>query len=105
MRRLFAMFFGFGLGLAAMFMAFQVHVVKTDSDWHFVKKQETQFADFYVDIRKWDREEWARHPDFQKALVEAGKTELLPTPDPEDILNDAMRSWDTAKRVLEAVRK
>jgi hypothetical protein len=105
MRRLIAMFFGFGLGLAAMFMAFQVHVVKTDSDWHFVKKQETQFADFYVDIRKWDREEWGRHPEFQKALFEAGKTELLPTPDPEDILNDAMRSWDTAKRVLEAVRK
>lgn len=105
MRRLFAMFFGFGLGLVAMFMAFQMHVVKTDTDWHFVKKQETQFADFYVDIRKWDREEWARHPDFQKALVEAGKTELLPAPEPEDILNDAMRHWDTAKRVLEAARQ
>ena len=105
MRRLFAMFFGFGLGLAAMFMAFQVHVVKTDADWHFVKKQETQFADFYVDIRKWDLEEWGRHPDFQAALVEAGKTELLPTPQPEDILNDAMRHWDTAKRVREAARQ
>ncbi len=105
MRRLFAMFFGFGLGLVAMFMAFQVHVVKTDTDWHFVKKQETQFADFYVDIRKWDREEWGRHPGFQKALVEAGKTDLLPTPEPEDILNDAMRHWDTAKRVLEAARQ
>ncbi|MBL6706187.1 MAG: hypothetical protein ISQ06_08750 [Planctomycetaceae bacterium] len=105
MRRLFAMFFGFGLGLAAMFMAFQVHVVKTDTDWHFVRKQETQLADFYVDIRKWDHEEWSRHPDFQKALVEAGKTELLPTPEPEELLNEAMRHWDTAKRVLEAVRK
>ncbi len=105
MRRLFAMFFGFGLGLAAMFMAFQVHVVKTESDFHFVKKQKTQVADFYVDIRKWDREEWGRHPDFQKALVAAGKTELLPEPAPEELLNDAMRSWETAKRVLEAVRK
>ena len=38
MRRLFAMFFGFGLGLVVMFMAFQMHVVKTDTDWHFVKK-------------------------------------------------------------------
>lgn len=105
MRRLFAMFFGFGLGLAAMFMAFEIHVVKTDTDWHFVRKQETKIADFYVDIRKWDRDEWARHPDFQKSLVEAGKTELLPTPQPEDILNDAMRHWDTARRVLEAARQ
>ena len=48
MRRIFAMFFGFGLGLVAMFLAFQMHVVKTDADWHFVRKQETQFADFYV---------------------------------------------------------
>lgn len=105
MRRLFAMFFGFGLGLAAMFMAFQVHVVKTESDWHFVKKQETQFADFYVDIRKWDREEWDKHPELQDALAAAGKTDLLPTPQPEDILEDAMRHWDTAKRVLEAARQ
>ncbi|NQV23675.1 MAG: hypothetical protein HQ518_04830 [Rhodopirellula sp.] len=105
MRRLFAMFFGFSLGLAAMFMAFQVHVVKTDSDWYFVRKQETQLADFYVDIRKWDRAEWARHPDFQKALVEAGKTDLMPASEPEDLLNEAMRTWDTAKRAFEAVRK
>jgi len=105
MRRLFAVFFGFGLGLVVMFIAFQIHVVKTETDWHFVKKQETQIEDFYVDIRKWDREEWARHPDFQKALVEAGKTELLPTPEPQDIFNDAMRHWDTAKRVLGATRQ
>lgn len=105
MRRLFAMCFGFGLGLAAMFMAFKVHVVKTDTDWHFVKKQETRFADFYVDVRKWDRDEWSRHPDFQKALVAAGKTELIPEAAPEDMLNEAMRHWDTAKRVLEAARQ
>jgi hypothetical protein len=105
MRRIFAMFFGFGLGLVAMFLAFKMHVVKTDADWHFVRKQETQFADFYVDIRKWDRDEWARHPDFQKALVAAGKTELMPDVEPEDMINEALRSWDTAKRVLEAARQ
>lgn len=105
MRRIFAIFFGFGLGLVAMFLTFQMHVVKTDADWHFVRKQETQFADFYVDIRKWDRDEWARHPDFQQALVAAGKTELMPAAEPEDMLNEALRTWDTAKRVLEAARQ
>ena len=105
MRRLFAMCFGFGLGLVVMFLAFKIHVVRTDSDWHFVRKQETQFVDFYVDIRKWDRDEWARHPDFQKDLIEAGKTELMPSAEPEDVINEAMRHWDTAKRVLEAARQ
>ena len=105
MRRLFTMFFGFGLGLAAMFIAFKIHVVRADSDWHFVRKQETRFADFYVDIRKWDRDEWTRHPDFQKALVASGKSELIPAAEPEDLLNEAMQHWETAKRVLEAARQ
>ena len=45
MRRIFALVFGFGLGLVVMFLAFNVHVVRTDSNWHFVKKQKVQFAD------------------------------------------------------------
>lgn len=104
MRRLFAMFFGFGLGLVAMFLAFQIHIVRTDSTWHFVEKQETEFTDFYVDIREWDREEWAKHPVLQAALVKSGKAKLIPTPDPADLLNEALRQFDTAKRVLEAAR-
>lgn len=105
MRRFFAMFFGFGLGLAAMFMAFKIHIVKTETDWHFVSKQETKVADFYVDIRNWDRAEWDRHPDLQKSLVKAGKTELMPAADPAELLDDAMKHWETARRVLEAARQ
>ena len=65
MRKLFALVFGFGLGLVVMFLAFNVHVVRTDSDWHFVKKQKVQFADCYADIRNCDAQEWTRHWDIK----------------------------------------
>lgn len=105
MKKLFTMCFGFGIGLVAMFLAFEFHVVRAESDWHFVRKQETQLTDFYADIRKWDRDEWERHPDLQEALVAADKSDLLPAPQPEELIDEAIQTWETARRVYEAVRK
>ncbi|MHC4876655.1 MAG: hypothetical protein ACYTGL_09160 [Planctomycetota bacterium] len=98
MKKLFALVFGFGLGLGAMFLAFNVHVVRTETDWHVVKKQKVQFADWYADIRKWDAEEWTRHPDLTKALVDSGKGDLVPRIEAEDLLLEVIDRWQNARR-------
>ncbi len=98
MRKLFALVFGFGLGLVVMFLAFNVHVVRTDSEWHFVKKQKVQFADCYADIRNWDAQEWTRHPDLTKALVDSGKGDLVPRIEAQDLLLEVLDRWQSARR-------
>lgn len=98
MRRLISLCFGFGLGLLAMYLAFNIHVVRTSDDWHFVKKQEVELTDFYADIRKWDADEWARHPELSRALVDSGNGELLPEAEPEDLIFDVLKRWESARR-------
>ncbi|MBI1310348.1 hypothetical protein GC176_03500 [bacterium] len=98
MRRLFALVTGFGLGLLAMFLAFNVHVVRAESGWSVVRKQKVQFADCYADIRHWDAQEWMRHPDLTKALVDAGKGDLVPQTEAQDLLLEALKRWQSARR-------
>lgn len=98
MRRLFALVFGFGLGLVAMFLAFNLHVVRTESDWHFVRKQKVQFTDWYADVRKWDAQEWTQHPDLTKALVDSGKGEIVPQIEAQDLLLEVLDRWQNARR-------
>lgn len=101
MKKLFTLIFGFGLGLLAMYLAFNVHVVRTDSDWHFVKKQKVQFTDCYADIRNWDAQEWTRHPDLTKALVDSGKGDLVPQIEAQDLLLEVLDRWQNARRDTE----
>ena len=105
MRRLVAVVFGIGLGALAMFLAFNIHVVRTDSDWHFVNKQETEFADCFADVRKWDVEEWGKHPELKKALIEAGKGEIVKEPPPQELLFDVLDAWKNARRNPDTTRQ
>lgn len=77
MRRLFALAFGALLGAAAMFIAFKFHVVRTKDDWVFVPKPTASLVDAYVDVRDWDTDEWAKHPQLVKSLVLTGRADLV----------------------------
>lgn len=97
MRRLIGLIFAVGLGAVAMFLAFSVHIVRTESDWHFVKKQKTEFADCFADVREWDAREWGQHPQLKKALVQAGKGEIIKE-DPQEFLFNVFDPWQNARR-------
>ena len=97
MRRLMTVIFGIGLGALAMFLAFNIHVVRADSDWHFVKKQQTEFADCFADVREWDAKEWREHPHLKDALRAAGKGEIIKEPAPQQFFN-VLDTWQNARR-------
>lgn len=88
-----------------MFLAFNLHVVRTDTDWYFVKKLKTEFADCFADVRTWDVEEWSKHPELKKALTVAGKGEIIKEPPPQELLFEVLDAWKNARRNLETTRQ
>lgn len=98
MRRLIALIFGAGLGGLAVFLAFHIHVVRTDSDWHFVRKQKTGFADCYVDVRKWDAAEWSGHPLLKDSLKAAGRSEIIKEPPAQELFFNVLDAWKNARQ-------
>lgn len=98
MKKLITLAFGFGMGLLAMFLAFNVHIVRAETDWHLVKKKNVEIRDWYVDIRQWDAHEWTQHPKLMSALVDGGKGDLVPTIEARDLLLDVLDRWQNARR-------
>lgn len=86
-----------------MWFAFNFHVVKSGDDWVTSRKEAVQLSDFYVDISTWDSAEWDKHPQLQVSLKNSGHGELVPAPpvQPEEVLQDALDLWKSARRVLE----
>jgi hypothetical protein len=54
------------------------HVVRSDVGMLAVRKTRPTVKDFYVDIRRWNRQDWKDHPHLAKALAEAGHQDLVP---------------------------
>ena len=96
MRKLIGTVFCFGLGMVAMWVAMHFQLVKTDSDWFMVRKQEVRFADCYVDVAKWDSAEWGEHPQLKESLEKGGRGGLIPRSEPEEFLLDTFRRLGNA---------
>jgi hypothetical protein len=62
--------------------AIGLHVVRADSGMLAVRKTRPTLKDVYVDIRRWNRQDWRDHPDLAKALVESGHQDLVPQKQP-----------------------
>jgi len=71
-----AFFFVLGGMLSACAIGF--HVVRSDIGMLAVRKTRPTVKDFYVDIRRWNRQDWKAHPDLAKALAAAGHQDLVP---------------------------
>lgn len=90
MRKLIGTVFLFGLGMVAMWLAMNFHIVRDDSYWTVISKQDVRFADVYVNIEDWDETEWDRHPQLREALIKAGESHLLPRDEPAGLLRGAL---------------
>ena len=103
MRRIMTLCFGLACGGAVMWFAFNFHLVKSDSEWVTARKESAGLSDFYVDISSWDSAEWDDHPQLQANLRKAGHGDLVPAPpiEPEQVLQDALDLWKSARRVIE----
>ena len=98
MGRLAGILFGIFLGGGFVFFGFHYHVVRTGEGHLFVKKQETAFTDAYVDIRRWNYEDWRSHELLKQGLIKKGRTDLLPRPSLMNPLRHILPNLDTSAR-------
>ena len=71
----------FALGLlvggGVTYSAFTRHLVRADDGWHCVPNGGSSLAGCYADVRSWTPADWAGHPQIARALVNAGKGDVV----------------------------
>jgi len=68
---------GFLLGAALIFTSLKYHVVRASDGLHLVPKLSANFAETYVDIRKFSFTDWNQHRPLAVALAQNGNSDLL----------------------------
>ena len=76
------------VGAALMYYALGRHFVQTGDETIVVPKERLRLADTWVDISKWDREDFRAHPELSRALIENGHEDLVPRTPGEEL-----RDW------------
>ena len=90
MRRLLAMIVGVFIGGGLVFGAFQFHLVRTDSGYLLVKKQQATWRETHADIRGWKAKEWNLHRELARDLASAGHGEYVVRSGAENFLKDIL---------------
>ncbi len=98
MTKLIALFAGILIGGVLVYMGFNYHIVKTDQATYLISKQKSELADVYVDIRDWDYQTWAKHPNLAQAMISAGHGDLVQRSLTEDVLDTLFRKIGGAER-------
>ncbi|HBN79541.1 MAG TPA: hypothetical protein DD473_27705 [Planctomycetaceae bacterium] len=91
MTKLISLFAGILIGGVLVYTGFNYHIVKTDQTTYMISKQKSELADVYVDIRDWDYQTWAKHPNLAQAMTEAGHGDLVQKSLAEDVLDTIFR--------------
>ena len=77
MRRLIPFVFGLLVGGTLVYSSLKFHVVRATDGLYLVPKISAEFSQSYVDIRKYDLNDWADHESLAIALSRAGQSHLL----------------------------
>lgn len=77
MRRIGSFLFGILVGGVLVFFAQRYHVVRTDKGVEFVPKLQSGLSDTYVDVRKFQATDWAKHKALAAAIMQAQKDHIL----------------------------
>ncbi len=79
-------------GAGLLYGAFHYHVVRAAESTHVVAKLNPGLKHTYVDIREFGFEDWNRHRDLARALLQADKGDLL-TESVTSELRDLLPTW------------
>lgn len=77
MNRFSSFVLGILVGCALMYSSLKYHLVRAEDGFHLVPKVTSDFADAYVDIRKFKADDWKKHGSLAAALVNAKKGDLI----------------------------
>lgn len=89
MGKLYNFLLGMVVGFALYHAAFNYHVIYASDGLHLVAKSPPRFEEVYVDVRKFDFNDWRQHPELALAIEKAGKREIL-TNAAKDAVNQAI---------------
>jgi hypothetical protein len=77
MSRLSSILFGVALGAGLVYGALNYHVLRTDEGIEFIPKLSATFSETYLDVRRFGVSDWADHQLVARAVIKAGKDDLL----------------------------
>ena len=77
MSRLSCILLGVALGAGLVYGALNYHVLRTTEGVEFVPKLSATFSETYLDVRQFGVSDWADHQVVARAVMQAGKDELL----------------------------
>lgn len=77
MSRIGALIVGVLLGAGGLYGALNYHVVRTVAGLEWVPKKASTLTETYVDVRQFGAKDWLEHRDLAKALIDAGKRDLI----------------------------
>ena len=98
MRRLMATVFGTCLGIGIAYVAFEYHLVRSESEYVFIPKPQASLVDSYADIREWDISQWKEHRELAKAISAHGRSDLIKQSVTEDLLDRLFGNTEGAQR-------
>lgn len=79
MKTLIVMIIGAIGGAFATAMVYSNHVVQTNSQWLIVPRAGVNVKDVYADVRDWSLEDWNRHRELTRDMINAGHAEIIKT--------------------------
>lgn len=77
MSRISALIVGVVLGAGGLYGALNYHIVRTAAGLEAVPKESATLAETYVDVRQFGAGDWLEHRELAKAIVDAGKQDLI----------------------------
>jgi len=77
MNRLMSFLLGIMVGIVGLHTAQNYHVVRSYQGLHLIPKKVSNLSDVYVDIRKFDVEDWTRHKLLAAAILTSDHKALM----------------------------
>lgn len=77
MSRLSSILLGIVIGAGLVYGALNYHVLRTPEGVEFVPKLSATFSETYLDVRQFGVSDWAEHQLVARAVMKAGKDDLL----------------------------
>lgn len=104
MGRISAFILGFILGCLTLFFSMHYHFVHAHDGWHPIRKTTARLSDTVVDIRSFSFDDWVERPGLAPAIVQAGKSELIPQSVGNQALAPIQQSFDNVMENLQLPR-
>ncbi|QDU81377.1 hypothetical protein Pla110_31180 [Polystyrenella longa] len=93
MKRFTSFVAGIIFGGAAMYFAFTLIVVQSDSGTFVIQKSAPSLSDIaYVDVSSWGAGEWAQHLELQRDLIATGHGDVIIDSAPVEMIEDVFKA-------------